>query len=119
MTVSPGYAQEIKLQPLLTVVRDAQRVQKPVLGIMNGIDTATWSPSTDPYLLPALRYSDEQAGPSKVLAKLQLQVCGWLVECVVNPHAVCGHACVRCAFVTNTMIGALCSVLRTGQRTGQ
>lgn len=76
VTVSPGYAQEIQNDPLLTVVRDAQHVQKPVLGIMNGIDTSTWSPDTDPYLLPALRYGQEQAGPAKLLAKLLLQVGG-------------------------------------------
>lgn len=74
VTVSPGYAKEIQGDALLTVVRNAQRVQKPVLGIMNGIDTATWSPGVDPYLLPALRYGKGQAAAVKALAKLQLQV---------------------------------------------
>lgn len=42
---------------------------------MNGIDTTTWTPAEDPYLLPALRYDERQAVQAKTLAKLQLQVC--------------------------------------------
>jgi len=71
-TVSPSYAGEIqtaeygcKLEGVLSARRD------DLVGILNGVDTDTWNPRTDPAL--ARNYSVETALEGKATCKARLQ----------------------------------------------
>ncbi|MBK1734160.1 starch synthase [Halorhodospira abdelmalekii] len=59
-TVSPSYAAEIQTPAFGWGLDGLLRERAPVLhGIVNGIDTATWNPATDPHL--AVRYDAPDA----------------------------------------------------------
>jgi starch synthase len=50
-TVSPSYAEEIQSEPLGMGLQGLLSHRKDVLiGILNGIDTDTWDPESDPYI---------------------------------------------------------------------
>jgi glycogen synthase len=46
---------------------------KRVYGIINGINTNTWNPTTDPLLSPPMRYTPSTCAKGKSAAKLWLQ----------------------------------------------
>src|SRR5262249_42976761 len=70
-TVSPTYAAEIQAEPLGCGLDGLLRHRSAVLsGILNGIDTAVWDPSHDPFL--AARY-DTDTLDAKALNKAALQ----------------------------------------------
>jgi len=59
-TVSPTYAREIQLPEGQDGLHDLFAARtSPLVGITNGVDYATWSPSTDPHLVS--RYDAEDA----------------------------------------------------------
>lgn len=70
-TVSPSYAREIQRAPLGFGLQGlmASRSQD-ISGIVNGIDTREWDPTTDPFL--SKNYSSEQLA-AKIANKLALQ----------------------------------------------
>ncbi|MFW6084462.1 MAG: glycogen synthase, partial [Gemmatimonadota bacterium] len=69
-TVSPTYATEI-LRPEFGfgLHEDLRALEPPVVGILNGIDTETWSPADDPHL-PAGWTADDPSGKGKARAAL-------------------------------------------------
>lgn len=46
---------------------------KRVYGIINGINTNTWNPTSDPLLAPPMRYTPTTCAKGKAAAKLWLQ----------------------------------------------
>lgn len=69
-TVSPTYAAEI-LRPEFGcgLHEELGRLDPPVVGILNGIDTQTWNPAADPYL-PAGWTADDPSGKTRARAAL-------------------------------------------------
>lgn len=62
VTVSPTYAAEIQTEELGAGFHGLLRFRRRLLhGILNGIDTATWNPETDPHL-PAHYSADDLSG---------------------------------------------------------
>jgi starch synthase len=58
-TVSPTYASEILLPELGCGLDEVLRdLERPVVGILNGIDTEVWNPAHDPYLPDGWRVGD-------------------------------------------------------------
>lgn len=73
-TVSPTYAREIKHPDFGGSLTEFMR-RRPVLGLLNGIDTDEWNPAADPHL--AARYDvDHLEGKRAVRADL-LRICEW------------------------------------------
>ena len=72
-TVSPTHAAELRtdeggfgLDPMFRALGDR------LVGILNGIDTTLWSPTSDPYFPPAYRYdARDLSGKRKAKARLQ------------------------------------------------
>ena len=61
-TVSPTYATEILRPDFGFGLHDVLRgLEPPVVGILNGIDTATWNPTDDPWL-PAPWTAEDRSG---------------------------------------------------------
>jgi starch synthase len=70
-TVSPNYAREIQSTPLGMGLEGLLAHRADVLtGILNGIDTDTWDPETDPYIA---RYYNASRLPAKQENKRALQ----------------------------------------------
>ena len=72
ITVSPNYATEIASGPELGVELHHAVKAKGVEGIVNGIDVADWSPSTDKFL--SFKYNAATVEAGKAYAKAALQV---------------------------------------------
>lgn len=73
-TVSPTYAKEIKTPGFGCGLDDFLR-QRPVHGLLNGVDTQVWDPRQDPHI--AAPYdAEELSGKAKARAAL-LRACGW------------------------------------------
>jgi len=71
-TVSPTYAREIQTPAFGERLEGVLRTRAAVLhGITNGIDTKTWDPATDPYLVN--RYTADTAIEGRRANKLALQ----------------------------------------------
>ncbi len=68
-TVSPGYADELATDPAVSrgLIETFRRARPRLSGILNGIDTALWDPSTDPHL-PATYSADDLAGKAATKA---------------------------------------------------
>jgi starch synthase len=76
-TVSPQYAQEIQQDNYGCGLQDVLKIRSGVLhGILNGIDSETWNPETDPYL-PA-NYNGHTLKGLRDKAKVRAAL---LVEC--------------------------------------
>ncbi|PWT72402.1 MAG: glycogen synthase GlgA [Proteobacteria bacterium] len=70
-TVSPNYAREIQNEPLGMGMQGLLTHRSGVLtGILNGIDTDSWDPETDPYIA---RYYNASRLPAKLENKRALQ----------------------------------------------
>ncbi len=71
-TVSPTYAREIQEPELGMGLEGVLRARcRDLFGILNGIDTQSWNPGSDPYL-PARFQRQDKGG--KALCKAQLQM---------------------------------------------
>lgn len=77
-TVSPGYAREIQTQEFGAGLNEFVRTHsEKTSGILNGIDTDTWNPRTDPFI--AARYGLENLGVGRRTNKASLlKKQGWL-----------------------------------------
>lgn len=73
-TVSPTYAKEIKQPEFGGSLTDFLR-RRPVLGLINGIDTDEWNPAADPHLAGSYDI-DSLDGKRAVRADL-LRICEW------------------------------------------
>lgn len=72
LTVSPNYASEISSSPGLGVeLDDVIRSKGNLEGIVNGIDTADWSPAKDKFL--SFKYDKDNVAQGKAVAKAALQ----------------------------------------------
>ena len=78
-TVSPQYAREIQTRELGYGLDDVLRARaKDLFGILNGIDTDTWNPATDPLIDRRFSVDDLE---SKVINKERLQdLCGFALR---------------------------------------
>lgn len=82
-TVSPTYAREIQQEPLGFGLQGVLQARADRLrGILNGIDTAVWSPSVDPHLVRRYDADTVQSGKAANKAALQAR-CGLKAA----PHA--------------------------------
>ncbi|KAK9824094.1 hypothetical protein WJX72_007694 [[Myrmecia] bisecta] len=84
-TVSPNYAQEIRLDPDMACQMQDLLQRKGVRGIMNGIDTTEWDPATDPHLPEVARYTPATAVLGKAAAKAVLQAKFGLLQALDVP----------------------------------
>ena len=71
-TVSPSYAREIGTKPYFArgLQKEIQARRDGLYGILNGIDTKTYNPLTDPFI--KFHYSERTLG-KKLLNKIELQ----------------------------------------------
>lgn len=73
-TVSPTYAREIASPRLGFGLEEwIAGLDPPILGILNGIDTETWDPATDPYL-EATYDAGDMSGKASCKAALQREL---------------------------------------------
>lgn len=73
-TVSPTYAREIKQPEFGGSLTDFLR-RRPVLGLLNGIDTEEWNPAGDPHL--AARYDADHLDGKRAVRNDLLRICEW------------------------------------------
>jgi starch synthase len=74
-TVSPNYAKEIQTPEVGFGLDGVVQTRADVVGLLNGVDTAVWNPSTDA-LLPATYSLDDLSGKQTCRAAL-LKKCGF------------------------------------------
>lgn len=76
VTVSPGYAGEILSSEYGEGLEGVLQYRRnKILGILNGLDTASWDPWSDP-ALPANYHLGDMKG-KKVCRKALVEACGW------------------------------------------
>jgi starch synthase len=73
-TVSPTYAKEIKQPEFGGSLTEFLR-RRPVLGLLNGIDTDEWNPAGDPHL--AGRYDADHLDAKRAVRADLLRICEW------------------------------------------
>ncbi|NVB42512.1 glycogen synthase GlgA [Pseudenhygromyxa sp. WMMC2535] len=73
-TVSPTYAREIQT-PEFGAQLDGFLRRRRVFGILNGIDTEEWDPTSDPHL--AAHYDADHLDGKRAVRAALLQRCGW------------------------------------------